>query len=122
MGGEEAVTVSVRPLTTAMLRLPPCGWRGCWRRIIAALLKTAEPATSTLAPARATSPALAARDAAIDLDVDVPSTDHLADLRDLVQHGRDEGLAAKAGIDRHHQNEIEPVEHMLAAPKPASTD
>src|SRR6185312_16519741 len=38
-------------------------------------------------------------DAAIDLDVDRPSTDQRAHLRDLVERGRDEGLAAEAGID-----------------------
>ncbi len=33
--------------------------------------------------------------------------------RDLVHHRWDQGLAAETGVDRHHDNEVEPVEHIF---------
>ncbi len=52
-------------------------------------LKTAEPATSTLAPAAATSARGLRRDAAVDLDVDRPRADHRLDAADLVDARRE---------------------------------
>jgi hypothetical protein len=48
-----------------------------------------------------------------DLQVDRPGTDHLADAFDLGQHRGDEGLAAEARVHRHHQDQVEAVEHVL---------
>ena len=52
-------------------------------------------------------------DAAVDRDVDVAPGDQRLHLRDLLQHRRDEALPAEAGIDGHHQDDVEPVEHIL---------
>ena len=54
-------------------------------------------------------------DAAVDLDVDVEATvdDELAQLGDLGLHGGDVGLAAEAGVDRHDQDHVDQVEHVL---------
>ena len=51
-------------------------------------------------------------DAAVDLDFDVASAGHLAHGADLVERTGDEALAAEAGIDAHHQHEVDEVENM----------
>ena len=35
---------------------------------------------------------------------------HRPDVADLAERGLDEGLAAEAGIDRHHQHQIDQVD------------
>ena len=83
------------------------------RRPAAPPLNTAEPATSTLAPARATAAAFSG--------VTPPSTSmsigrragERAHARDLLQRGRDEGLPAEAGVHRHHQDQVDEVDHVL---------
>ena len=55
------------------------------------------------------------RNAAVHLDVDRPPADHGAQLTDLVDRRRNEALAAEAGIDRHHQNEVDQVDEVLDA-------
>ncbi len=52
-------------------------------------------------------------DAAVDLDVDRPSGGHRAQIPDLAERGGDEGLAAEAGIDRHHQHEVDHVDDVF---------
>ena len=52
-------------------------------------------------------------DAAVDFEFDRAVADHRFDAADFFDHRRDEGLAAKTRIDRHHQDEVEPVEHIL---------
>src|ERR1051325_1054832 len=53
------------------------------------------------------------RDAAIDLEVDRPAADQCAQPRDFLRRPRDEGLAAEAGIDRHHEDQVDQVDHVL---------
>ena len=45
--------------------------------------------------------------------MDRPVADQRLHAPDLVDHGVDEGLAAEAGIDRHHQDHVQPVEHIF---------
>src|SRR3954464_3141303 len=56
---------------------------------------------------------IVARDAAVNLEPDRPVADHASDARDLLELGLEEGLAAKTRIDRHHQDEIETIEHVI---------
>src|SRR2546430_256097 len=51
--------------------------------------------------------------AAVDGDVDGPRTQERFDLANLSMRARDERLPAKARVHRHHQHEIEIVEHVL---------
>ena len=53
-------------------------------------------------------------DAAIDFDAKIQPAfgTQLAEATDFVERARDEFLAAKAGIDRHHQDVINHVEHL----------
>ncbi len=55
-------------------------------------------------------------DAAVDFEIDGVGEsgviDHRPDLRDLRLHRRDVGLAAEARIDRHHQHQVDQVEHV----------
>jgi len=53
-------------------------------------------------------------DSAVDLDVDVGAgcVDHCLDLGDLGLHGRDVGLAAKAGVNGHDQDHVKQIEHV----------
>src|SRR3569623_3594070 len=53
------------------------------------------------------------RDPAVNLYIDRASRAHGADGGDLLKYGRDEGLTAEAGIDRHHQNDVSQIEHVL---------
>ena len=54
------------------------------------------------------------RDAAVDLDVDRRGRRPARARRgDLVERGRNEGLAAEAGIDRHDEDQIDDVDDML---------
>ena len=39
--------------------------------------------------------------------------DERLDRRDLIDHRRDERLTAETGIDRHQEDEVEPVEHVF---------
>ena len=82
---------------------------------------SAEPATSTLAPAAAAPWMVAGADAAVDLDVDVVAAlEHeVAELGDLRLHGGDVGLAAEAGVHGHHQHHVDEVEHVLHRARPA---
>ena len=52
-------------------------------------------------------------DAAIDFDVDRPARGHGAEIADLAERGRDEGLAAKARIDRHDKHQIDHVDDIF---------
>ena len=70
-------------------------------------MNTAEPATSTLAPARTTRGGGLRRDAAVDLDVDRPRADQGAQAAILSIAAGMKALAAEAGIDRHDQDEID---------------
>ena len=75
-------------------------------------MNTPEPATMAFAPASATSatvPALMPPSTSRWIGRDA---DHLADVPDLVELRRDEGLAAEARVHRHHQDEVDLVEHM----------
>ena len=69
----------------------------------------------TLAPASTTEATVVGIDAAIHLEVNRPRADHAADVPDLVELRRDEGLAAKARVHRHHQDEVHLVEHIFDA-------
>src|SRR3989304_1210151 len=42
-----------------------------------------------------------------------PVAEQRADLADLPVRARQERLAAEAGVDRHHEHEVEVVEHVL---------
>src|SRR3546814_12869976 len=52
-------------------------------------------------------------DAAIDLKIDLPAAgiDRLAQDADLLKLTGNEFLAAEAGIDAHHQHQVDHVEH-----------
>ena len=52
-------------------------------------------------------------DAAVDLEPDRAVADHGAERAELRQHRRQEGLAAEAGVDGHHQDEVALVEDVL---------
>ena len=54
-------------------------------------------------------------DAAVDLEIDGPAgaVDAPAELGDLVELGGDEALAAEAGIDAHHQHQIDVIPEMV---------
>ena len=75
---------------------------------------SALPATSTLAPAAAAPADGVGADAAVDLDVDgvgePGGVDHPAHLGDLRLHRGDVRLAAEAGVDGHHEHEVDEVE------------
>jgi hypothetical protein len=58
------------------------------------------------------------RDAAVNLDVDLALADHSLQPRDLVHRRLDEGLAAEARIDGHHEDEVEPLEHISITSPP----
>src|SRR5438552_5697614 len=51
-------------------------------------------------------------DAAVDFDIDIASRNEIARFADLVDHRGNEALAAKAWIDRHDEDEVEPVQYM----------
>src|SRR5215813_12426991 len=51
-------------------------------------------------------------DAAVDLQVDGPPSNHGPHPPDLLQHRRNEFLPAESRIDAHHQNQVEAVEHI----------
>src|ERR1019366_10660018 len=53
------------------------------------------------------------RHTAINLDIDRAVTNHRFNASYLLNDRRDEGLPAKAGIDAHHQHEIEPVQDVF---------
>src|SRR5262249_3367647 len=55
-------------------------------------------------------------DAPVDLEVHVvqaPLIEHPAQGADLRHHLRDEGLAAEARVDAHHQHQVHLAEHVL---------
>src|SRR5690606_38258992 len=52
-------------------------------------------------------------DAAIDLEVNIATTDQGPGLSELGERFRDEALAAKAGIDRHDQQQVDVTDDML---------
>ena len=54
-------------------------------------------------------------DATVDLKIDglAQRVDALAQLTDFRQLAGDEALPAEAGVDRHHQNEIQILKDML---------
>ena len=78
-------------------------------------LNTAVPATSDVGAGLDAFPRRLGIDAAIDLEIDRPArgVDRLAQGGDLGELALDEGLAAEAGIDAHHQHEIEVAQHVL---------
>ncbi len=55
-------------------------------------------------------------DATVDFDMHPVAqpgrVDHVAHLADLALHRRDVALASEAGIDRHHEYQIDQIEHM----------
>ena len=53
------------------------------------------------------------RDAAVDLDIDRAAARHGAQVAHLVEGVGNEFLAAEAGIDRHDEDEIDDVDHVL---------
>ena len=73
-------------------------------------LNTAEPATKRVGAGGGKLARNVRTDAAVDLDIDRTSRGHRPDVADLAERGADEGLAAEAGIDRHHQHEIDQVD------------
>src|SRR3954469_24155425 len=56
---------------------------------------------------------IVARDAAVNLESDRPVAYHASNTPDLLELGFEEGLAAKARIDRHHQDEVETIEDIF---------
>lgn len=50
---------------------------------------------------------------AIDLDVYWPLANHRPHRGDLIEHGGNERLTAKAWIDGHDKYQIDPVQHIL---------
>ena len=79
---------------------------------------SALPATNTLAPAADRAGHGARCDATVDLDVDVVAArvDHAAHLGDLRLHRGDVLLPAEAGVDGHHQHQVDEVEHVARPP------
>src|SRR6478736_8072232 len=53
------------------------------------------------------------RDAAVNLKVDVASVDHRPDAPNLLDLRWNESLSAKARVDAHHEDKVEPVEHIF---------
>src|SRR5215212_2137923 len=52
------------------------------------------------------------RHAAVNFDVDITAADHFADLRDAAYRAGHEVLAGKAGVDAHHQHQVDEVEDL----------
>jgi hypothetical protein len=74
---------------------------------------TAEPATSTLAPAAAIAPALSSlTPPSTSIATSRPAVVEVAPQgRDLVEDRRDEALAAEAGVDAHEQHHRDVAQH-----------
>ena len=78
-------------------------------------LNTAEPATSALAPARATSAAFSGvMPPSISISIGRPWA-RVRTLRELLDGAANEFLAAEARIDGHDQDEINEIDHRLDA-------
>ena len=83
--------------------------------------RSADPATRMFAPARCTSAMVARPDAAVDLDLHglCRALGQLAHARQPVERGRDERLAAPAGVDAHAQQHVGVPRRLARAPPPA---
>ncbi len=75
----------------------------------------ADPATRASAPASIAALAVCVIDAAVDLDpgVQAPVLADLAQRPDLGQDFRQEALPPEAGVDRHDEDDVDEVEHVL---------
>ena len=76
-------------------------------------LNTAEPATKALAPAAANWPETSGpTPPSTSISIGRPAVMALM-IADLAERGGNEGLAAEAGIDRHHQHQIDHVDDIF---------
>ncbi len=77
--------------------------------------KAAAPTTTISAPASTTDAEVAGVDAAVDLDRDrePPRPDRLAEPPDLVEARGEERLPGEAGVDRHHEHEVDLGQDLL---------
>src|SRR6266851_4490898 len=75
-------------------------------------LNTAEPATNALAPAAANWPETSGpTPPSTSMSIGRPAV--ISDVADFDERQMNKSLAAEAGIDRHHQHQIDHVDHIF---------